>query len=89
MLNLHEPVVISIALEPRHTISRDFVLKVDIGDWRTVVMRVEMFSVAMWWSLMRILGGVLQWRILPIKMGIPIRSGVEASKVVVRVLVLT
>lgn len=43
MLNLHEPVIISVALEPRHTISRDFVLEVDIGHRRTVIMRVEMF----------------------------------------------
>ena len=34
-------------------------------------------------------GDVLQWGILPIKMGNPIQSGVEDPKVVVRVLVLT
>jgi hypothetical protein len=43
LLDLNDPIIIPIALEARHPICRNFVLKVNIRNGWTEVMRVQMF----------------------------------------------
>ena len=42
-VDLYEPVVVGITGIARDTISRNFLLEVNVGDWRTNVMRVKRF----------------------------------------------
>lgn len=43
-LDLDDPIIVRVAREAGHTISRDFILEVDVGDGRSKVVRVEVFA---------------------------------------------
>ena len=71
LVNLHNPVVIGVTNEASHTVRGDFLLEVNVRNWRPIIVRVKRVVCRNMAQLDPITGvNILEWLEAPSRVGV-------------------